>query len=187
MTRITSRAGGGGGYRVVRRCAGGAMLPPLPSSVREGGGGAAISTASSRALRFPPVTRTVLHLLSQIIKIFLGQERALSSGLALIQPLVGHAARPTMRSTAESNQDDEEHLLTEHATRDAGRPTWLSCIREGNMDIIVPLVILCVCSAGVLVYNIVRQQYEPCDTTRPFAKHFYCYNASRSPGVHDDR
>ena len=167
-------------YRVVP------VPVPVTSVMYRCDGGDLVNRESVRvcACRF---RRCMLSFSSQIIKIFLGQERALSSGLALIQPLVGHAARPTMRSTAESNQDDEEHLLTEHATRDAGRPTWLSCIREGNMDIIVPLVILCVCSAGVLVYNIVRQQYEPCDTTRPFAKHFYCYNASRSPGVHDDR
>ena len=62
------------------------------------------------------------------------------------------------------------------------RDAW----RAGTLELIAPLVVLSLLSIGVLCYNLFKQQ-EPCaDTAQKFAKHFYCYNASASPGVHVD-
>ena len=94
---------------------------------------------------------------------------------------MGAAIRPAV----EADEDQEEllHAITERSTKSS----WLKWCREGNADIVVPVILLGVASVGVLVYNIMRQQFEPCDTNQPLAKHFYCYNASAPPGVHDDR
>ena len=62
-------------------------------------------------------------------------------------------------------------------------------VRSGQLELVVPLVVLSLLSIGVVVYNFMKWHVvEPCsDTSHLFAKHFYCYNASASPGVHVDK
>ena len=38
----------------------------------------------------------------------------------------------------------------------------------------------------VIVYNLLRPNVGKCDASR-LAKHFYCYNATMPPGVHEDQ
>ena len=64
--------------------------------------------------------------------------------------------------------------------------SWAHLASEYQLDIVVPLVVLSLLSFGVVAYNIMRKQWEPCDENKPLAKHFYCYNASRPPGFHID-
>ena len=82
-----------------------------------------------------------------------------------------------------TSDDDEEHgvLLVKKQA-----PSWARWARDGNLDTIVPLVVLAVLSVGVLVYNMFFREWEACDENKPLAKHFYCYNASRPPGFHLD-
>ena len=85
-------------------------------------------------------------------------------------------------AAAEEEEDEERGGLL----RSSKRRSWARWVREGNLDTLLPLVVLSVLSVCVVVYNSVRQQWEPCETDRPLAKHFYCYNASKPPGFHLD-
>ena len=81
------------------------------------------------------------------------------------------------------SEDEEEQrgfLVTRRKT------PWA---REGAIDNLlfyVPLVTIALLAVGVLVYNFVRSQWEPCDEEQPLAKHFYCHNKSLPPGFHLD-
>ena len=89
---------------------------------------------------------------------------------------------------AAAASEEEEGDVEERGglLRSSRSRSWAHWVREGNLDTVLPLVLLSVLSVGVVVYNSVRQQWEPCETDKPLAKHFYCYNASKPPGFHLD-
>ena len=87
--------------------------------------------------------------------------------------------------------DEDEEDLRDSEERGglirAQKPQWTNWVRDGNLDLILPLIVLACLSIGVVVYNVfLRSQFDPCDLNRPLAKHFYCYNASKPPGFHID-
>ena len=53
-----------------------------------------------------------------------------------------------------------------------------------------PLAVLSLLAVAVVGHGVVRdlrRDWAPCDPSSSLmAKHFYCYNSSRSPGVHED-
>ena len=90
----------------------------------------------------------------------------------------------------EQEETEDESLIHRQGKEPVNSGMSRGCcswIRAGGLDIVIPLFLLAFASLGVLVYNILRKQIEPCITDRPFAKHFYCYNASAAPGVHMDK
>ena len=86
--------------------------------------------------------------------------------------------------------EDDDDDLEERGDLIPGRTkSWVvgEVVGEGPpLDMILPLVILAALSIGVVLYNFLRQQWEPCDLGKPLAKHFYCFNASKPPGFHID-
>ena len=104
---------------------------------------------------------------------------------------------PADRMRAEADTFDQEELqelqpatevvqTTQRVSR-ARAGFGRHCAREGTLEIVIPLLVICALALAAVVYNLRRMfQVEPCDETRPMAKHFYCYNRSMSPGVHVD-
>ncbi len=90
------------------------------------------------------------------------------------------------RSASIDDGDAEEsQLFYPPSRRRSNSWRW---VREGGWEVVVPLAVLSLLSVAVLVYNIfVRRQWDPCDTSNRFAKHFYCWNSTAEPGVHVDR
>ena len=90
---------------------------------------------------------------------------------------------------AEENELEGAMLLQESAdARARERKSALHWAREGGLDyaLAVPITVLILLAVAAVVYNLVRPPYVPCDPNKPLAKHFYCYNLSRPPGVHED-
>jgi hypothetical protein len=85
--------------------------------------------------------------------------------------------------------DDDEESSGLVSVRRGDRSWWSRFARDGHLETTLPLIVLSVLAISVLLYNILRTQFEPCDTSRPYAKHFYCFNASEAvehPGFHID-
>ena len=62
-------------------------------------------------------------------------------------------------------------------------------VRDGTLELYVPLVVLIILGLAIIFYNLTRlNEVGPCDPSAPRAKHFYCYNISDAgqPGVHKD-
>ena len=86
-----------------------------------------------------------------------------------------------MEDEEDGSSEERGELLSPPRER-----TWTYLVREGRLDTIVPLVVLALLSVGVVIYNLLRQQFDSCESDTPMAKHFYCYNSSRPPGFHLD-
>ena len=68
------------------------------------------------------------------------------------------------------------------------QPTNGRCTSGTVLEIVLPLTVIGLLAVFVLVYNILRyQEVLPCNDGTPMAKHFYCFNSSAAPGVHQDR
>jgi hypothetical protein len=62
------------------------------------------------------------------------------------------------------------------------------CVSGTVLEIVLPLTLIGLLAVSVLVYNVLRyQEVLPCNDGTPMAKHFYCFNSSAAPGVHQDR
>lgn len=84
------------------------------------------------------------------------------------------------------SDEEQQHFLVQRVRRN---PSDLACtnwIRAGGLDYAVPLALFVLASIAVIVYNFIRMPFVPCDLNA-HAKHFYCYNVSAAPGVHQDQ
>ena len=72
-----------------------------------------------------------------------------------------------MSEEAESSTEEERGGLLLVKQRHI---TWARWVRDGNLDIILPLAVLAVLSVAVLVYNSFFREWEPCDENKPLAK-----------------
>ena len=92
-------------------------------------------------------------------------------------------------SLDEEELQDLQQLSARRPVQSKAASTERQCGREGFCEIVVPLAVLGLFSIAVVVYNILRfRVVEPCDSeeAQKWAKHFYCFNSSAMPGVHQD-
>lgn len=87
---------------------------------------------------------------------------------------------------------EEENLIryrnrSRSSSKSRNNEALIKWIRGGGLELAVPLFVLGLLSISVLVYNFLMKLnvVDPCETNR-YAKHFYCFNKSDSPGVHVD-
>ena len=85
-----------------------------------------------------------------------------------------------------ADEEESENEESGGLIKRSGDGSSLKWCREGTLELVLPLMVLAVLSVGVLVYNMFRK-WDICDENLPMAKHFYCYNASMSPGFHLDK